>query len=251
MRVLKIVIADTNQDFCELLAGYIRFQKDLEILGVSGDGEKVVQLIQEKKPNALVMNPKIKNSMVLLSYIQKNGGNLKTSAFFQTRGRFIVPISSQWNNRPSGEMATQVINLSAYMKNILEPASTVKYDGALELRISSMMRQLGVPAHLKGYRYLRKAIIIAMKDPAVMDGVTKILYPDIAKYYGTTASCVERAMRKAIEVAWERGNIDFLQHYFGYTVKPQMGKPTNSEFIATIADILYLQQDHSELLACV
>ena len=148
-------------------------------------------------------------------------------------------------------MATQVINLSAYMKNILEPASTVKYDGALELRISGMMRQLGVPAHLKGYRYLRKAIIIAMKDPAVMDGVTKILYPDIAKYYGTTASCVERAMRKAIEVAWERGNIDFLQHYFGYTVKPQMGKPTNSEFIATIADILYLQQDHSELLACV
>lgn len=250
MSVLKIVIADTSRDFCESLTGYIRFRKGLEILGASGDGEKAVQLIQEKRPNLLVMNPMIENSMALLSYIHKSGVSLNSLTFPQVKGRFIVPLSPEWSS-PPGKMASQVVNLSEYIRNILEPVSTAEYDAALEVQISNLMRQLGIPAHLKGYQYLRKAIIMAMKDPAVMDGVTKILYPDIAKCYGTTASCVERAMRKAIAVAWERGNIDFLQYYFGCTKKPQMAKPTNSEFIATVADILYLRQDHAELLACV
>ena len=250
MSVLKIVIADTSRDFCQSLTGYIRFRKGLEILGASGDGEKAVQLIQKKTPNLLVMNPMIENSMALLSYIHKSGVSLNSLIFPQVKGRFIVPLSPEWSS-PPGEMASQVVNLSEYIRNILEPVSTAEYDAALEVQISNLMRQLGIPAHLKGYQYLRKAIIMAMKDPAVMDGVTKILYPDIAKCYGTTASCVERAMRKAIAVAWERGNIDFLQYYFGCTKKPQMAKPTNSEFIATVADILYLRQDHAELLACV
>ena len=250
MSVLKIVIADTSRDFCESLTGYIRFRKGLEILGASGDGEKAVQLIQKKTPNLLVMNPMIENSMALLSYIHKSGVSLNSLTFPQVKGRFIVPLSPEWSS-PPGEMASQVVNLSEYIRNILEPVSTAEYDAALEVQISNLMRQLGIPAHLKGYQYLRKAIIMAMKDPAVMDGVTKILYPDIAKCYGTTASCVERAMRKAIAVAWERGNIDFLQYYFGCTKKPQMAKPTNSGFIATVADILYLRQDHAELLACV
>ena len=250
MSVLKIVIADTSRDFCESLTGYIRFRKGLEILGASGDGEKEVQLIQKKTPNLLVMNPMIENSMAQLSYIHKSGVSLNSLTFPQVKGRFIVPLSPEWSS-PPGEMASQVVNLSEYIRNILEPVSTAEYDAALEVQISNLMRQLGIPAHLKGYQYLRKAIIMAMKDPAVMDGVTKILYPDIAKCYGTTASCVERAMRKAIAVAWERGNIDFLQYYFGCTKKPQMAKPTNSEFIATVADILYLRQDHAELLACV
>ena len=250
MSVLKIVIADTSRDFCESLTGYIRFRKGLEILGASGDGEKAVQLIQKKTPNLLVMNPMIENSMALLSYIHKSGVSLNSLTFPQVKGRFIVPLSPEWSS-PPGEMASQVVNLSEYIRNSLEPVSTAEYDAALEVQISNLMRQLGIPAHLKGYQYLRKAIIMAMKDPAVMDGVTKILYPDIAKCYGTTASCVERAMRKAIAVAWERGNIDFLQYYFGCTKKPQMAKPTNSEFIATVADILYLRQDHAELLACV
>ena len=243
MSVLKIVIADTSRDFCESLTGYIRFRKGLEILGASGDGEKAVQLIQKKTPNLLVMNPMIENSMALLSYIHKSGVSLNSLTFPQVKRRFIVPLSPEWSS-PPGEMASPV-------RNILEPVSTAEYDAALEVQISNLMRQLGIPAHLKGCQYLRKAIIMAMKDPAVMDGVTKILYPDIAKCYGTTASCVERAMRKAIAVAWERGNIDFLQYYFGCTKKPQMAKPTNSEFIATVADILYLRQDHAELLACV
>ena len=248
MSTLKIVIADTNNN-CESLAGYIRFNRDFVILGTSGDGEKAVWLIQEKKPNMLVINPTVKNSMALLSYIQKNAGGLAALSFSQAKEYFIVPILSEWTNR--GEMSAQTANLSAYIRSLPEPDSAAGHDAELEMRISGLMRQLGVPAHLKGYQYLRKAIIMAAKDPAVMDGVTKILYPDIAKSYGTTASCVERAMRNAIEVAWNRGNIDFLQHYFGYTIKPQMDKPTNSEFIATVADILYLQQDRPELLDCV
>lgn len=251
MRVLKIVIADTNQDFCGSLAGYIRFRKDLELLGISGDGGKALQLIEEKKPDILIMDPAVKNSAALLSYIQKNGDSLTDLAFSRAKGRFIVPILSEWSGIPRGEMVSQAASLSEYIKNVLKPVSAAGHCAALELQVSDFMRQFGIPAHLKGYQYLRKAIIMAMKDPAVMDGVTKILYPDIAKCYGTTASCVERAMRKAIEVAWDRGNIDVLQHYFGYTINPQTGKPTNSEFIATVADALYLRQGHTELLACV
>ena len=251
MRALKIVIADTDHDFCELLTGYIRFRNDLEVLGVSGDGEKVVQLINEKKPNVLVMNPTIKNSTVLLSYLRKIGGSPETPAFFQTSGHFLIPISSQWSGSPCGQTTAQIADLSQYMRNMPEPASTAEHDGALELQVSGLMRQLGIPAHLKGYRYLRKAIITAAKNPAAINGITKILYPEIAKAYGTTASCVERAMRKAIEVAWARGDVDVLQHYFGYTTGPETDKPSNSEFIAAAVRILYSQQDHSELLACV
>lgn len=251
MHISKIVITDTNQNLYKWLTGDVCFKNGFEILGVSSDGEKALRLIQEKKPDILIMNPKVKNSAVLLSYIQENGDSLKTLAFSRTRKLFIVPLSSEWDNGPCGKTASPAADSSEYMKSILNLVSIAEQDGALELQISALMRQLGVPAHLKGYQYLRKAIIIAVKDPTVMDGVTKILYPDIAKYYGTTASCVERAMRKAIEVAWDRGDIDFLQHYFGCTIKPEMGKPTNSEFIATVADTLYLQREHSELPACV
>lgn len=246
MRVLKIVIADTNRSFCESLAGDIYRRNGLELLGVSGDGEKTVQLIQEKKPDILIMDPKIKNSAALLSYIREAGANLKTLAFSQTRRLFIVPLSSEWDSGPCGAPAE---GMSGRMKAILELVSAAGRDGALELRISDLMRQLGIPAHLKGYQYLRKAITLATEDPSVMDGVTKILYPDIAKCYRTKASCVERAMRKAIEVAWDRGDIDFLQQCFGYTIKPETGKPTNSEFIATIADMLCLEQDRAQLPA--
>lgn len=111
----------------------------------------------------------------------------------------------------------------------------------LHQRITSILQEIGVPAHIKGYQYLRAAIEMVVKDPALIDAVTKALYPDVAKEYGTTASRVERAIRHAIEVAWDRGDLDTLQKYFGYTVSNTKGKPTNSEFIAMIADKLRLE----------
>lgn len=111
----------------------------------------------------------------------------------------------------------------------------------LELIVSDIMHQIGVPAHIKGYHYLRSAIILSVNSPDMMNSVTKVLYPTVAKMYKTTASRVERAIRHAIEVAWDRGDVDVLSSYFGYTIQNTRGKPTNSEFIAMISDKLRLR----------
>ena len=116
----------------------------------------------------------------------------------------------------------------------------------LESEITSLLHEVGIPAHIKGYQYLREAIIIAVNDMDVINAITKVLYPQVAKTFGTTPSRVERAIRHAIEVAWDRGDLDTLQRFFGYTVSNTKGKPTNSEFIALIADRLQLQLKSAE-----
>ena len=112
----------------------------------------------------------------------------------------------------------------------------------LESSVTAIIHEIGVPAHIKGYQYLREAIIMTVEDMDVINAVTKVLYPEVARKFGTTASRVERAIRHAIEVAWDRGDLDTLQKYFGFTVSNAKGKPTNSEFIAMIADRLQLQR---------
>ena len=111
----------------------------------------------------------------------------------------------------------------------------------LEVMVTEIIHQIGVPAHIKGYHYLRDGIVLAVKDHNMINSVTKLLYPTIAKMNNTTSSRVERAIRHAIEVAWDRGDVDVLNSYFGYTIRNSRGKPTNSEFIAMIADNLKLQ----------
>ena len=115
--------------------------------------------------------------------------------------------------------------------------------------MTSVIHEIGVPAHIKGYQYLREAIMIAVEDMDVINAVTKILYPEVAKRFSTTPSRVERAIRHAIEVAWDRGDLETLQKFFGYTVSNAKGKPTNSEFIAMIADRLVLEQREHRLHA--
>jgi len=111
----------------------------------------------------------------------------------------------------------------------------------MKVKVTEILHQIGVPAHIKGYHYLRDAIIMSVEDPEIINAVTKQLYPGVAKRYETTSSRVERAIRHAIEVAWDRGDVDVLNSYFGYTIHNTRGKPTNSEFIALIADKLQLQ----------
>nr|MCR4615273.1 sporulation initiation factor Spo0A C-terminal domain-containing protein [Clostridiales bacterium]MCR4616426.1 sporulation initiation factor Spo0A C-terminal domain-containing protein [Clostridiales bacterium] len=111
----------------------------------------------------------------------------------------------------------------------------------LEVMVSEIMHQIGVPAHIKGYQYLRESIILSINDPEMLNSVTKLLYPTVAKTFKTTSSRVERAIRHAIEVAWDRGDVDVLSSYFGYTIQNTRGKPTNSEFIAMISDKLRLK----------
>ena len=111
----------------------------------------------------------------------------------------------------------------------------------MEIVVTDVIHQLGVPAHIKGYHYLREAILSSIEDPELLESVTKLLYPTVAKRFDTTSSRVERAIRHAIEIAWDRGNLDTLNAFFGYTVNTCKGKPTNSEFIALITDKLRLQ----------
>ena len=114
-------------------------------------------------------------------------------------------------------------------------------DTEVELMITDIIHQIGVPAHIKGYHYLRDAIMMSIREKEAINSVTKILYPTVAKHYKTTSSRVERAIRHAIEVAWDRGDVDVLYSYFGYTIQNNRGKPTNSEFIAMIADKINLK----------
>ena len=139
---------------------------------------------------------------------------------------------------------------SCYNKPILGSFDVVTDDFRehnLESDVTEVIHEIGVPAHIKGYQYLRDAIVMSVNDMDMLNSITKVLYPTIAKKYQTTSSRVERAIRHAIEVAWDRGDLDTLQRFFGYTVSNTKGKPTNSEFIALIADKLSLQLKSSEV----
>ena len=145
---------------------------------------------------------------------------------------FIKPVSPQ-------SAAKRIERISSWQSEKRKHSSAYG-DNDIEVVISDIMRQIGVPAHIKGYQYLRTAIKLSVEDPEMLGSVTKLLYPTVAKLYNTTSSRVERAIRHAIEVAWDRGDVDVLSSYFGYTIQSQRGKPTNSEFIAMIADKLKL-----------
>lgn len=136
------------------------------------------------------------------------------------------------------EMAERILHLLSMKGKHLEADP---FNSSLRLRVTEILHQIGVPAHIKGYHYLRDSILMAVEDPEIINAVTKQLYPSVAKRYNTTSSRVERAIRHAIEVAWDRGDVDVLNSYFGYTIHNTRGKPTNSEFIAMIADKLCLQ----------
>jgi two-component system response regulator (stage 0 sporulation protein A) len=141
------------------------------------------------------------------------------------------------------ERINQLAGNSADKHNEYIRSDKIQYSSTqdTEIIVSNIFHQIGVPAHIKGYHYLREAIMLAIKDMDIINSITKQLYPSVAKKYNTTSSRVERAIRHAIEVAWGRGDVDILNSYFGYTININRGKPTNSEFIAMIADKLRLQ----------
>lgn len=131
------------------------------------------------------------------------------------------------------------ITVEDLLETIESAVGNKSEEDKLEKKVSNILKEIGVPAHIKGYRYIRYAIIYVLEEnDTAIESVTKRLYPSVAKHFDTTASRVERAMRHAIEVAWERGNVDILHNFFGYTIQPGKGKPTNSEFIAMITDYL-------------
>ena len=249
----KIIISDDNKDFCAQLSLLLK-NKGIDAVCVGKNGTKLLDAIFEIKPDAVICDiflneidsigviEKIKNSIIRpkpLFFICTSFNNtvLRREVFAAGASYiFLMP----FNLDTMVERVAQFINASS--PDVLEiPESSSDLSDDLEYTVTEIIRQVGVPAHIKGYHYLREAIMMSAENPEVINSVTKLLYPAIAKKNETTSSRVERAIRHAIEVAWDRGDLDVLNSYFGYTVQNARGKPTNSEFIAMIADRLRLK----------
>jgi len=242
----KILLADADEEFRILLADVINGEADMEVVGSVGDGEEALKLVCGGGADVLVMDLVLGgiDGLELLRQIGELSGRRPTilvvSGF--TRGNVV--------NQAAALGADFFMTKPCRMDSITERIRLLRVGGleaapsrqSLETLVTAIIHEIGVPAHIKGYQYLREAILIAVEDMDVINAVTKVLYPEVAKRFGTTASRVERAIRHAIEVAWDRGDLETLQRYFGYTVNSAKGKPTNSEFIAMIADRLQLQQ---------
>ena len=248
---LKILLAENNdfgQSCMRMLSSY-----GFTTVLTEKDGAQVLTRLRFEKPDVLIMD-------AFMLHVDALGVMKQIKEISDIKKPVIVILSSVDNPHfeneiiSSGadyyflkpvdvEVLSQRISQISGWKNkaycLTKPANDI------EVTVSEIMHQIGVPAHIKGYTYLREAIILSVNNTEMMGSVTKLLYPTVAKTYKTTSSRVERAIRHAIEVAWDRGDVDVLSSYFGYTIQSSRGKPTNSEFIAMIADKLRLQMKAS------
>lgn len=253
MNQLKVLVADNSEEFgvqCQkVLASY-----GMNVSLCEKDGIELLERINAQKPNIVIadifmpgldaigvlnhiksVSEKDRPMVMVLSAIdssQLEGEVLRAGAAYV----FIKPFDI-------GMLAERIIKLSGWKSDtrpVIAKEGPIS-DNDLELMITEIIHQIGVPAHIKGYHYLREAIMLSIKNEEVINSITKLLYPTVAKKFSTTSSRVERAIRHAIEVAWDRGDIDVLNAYFGYTINTDRGKPTNSEFIAMIADKIRLR----------
>lgn len=268
MEKIKIVAADDNDGIRELIEEYVSKEPDMELVGMAGDGLTALKMIKEKKPDVAVLDvimPKLdglsvleelandttftkKTSCVMLSAVGKD--NITENAFNLGAVYYVLkPFDIHFLLKKirecrtdTGKKETRELNVEFSKDNgiSVEQARDTVSNRALEMEITNIIHEIGVPAHIKGYQYIRDAILMSVRDREMINSITKILYPSISKKYQTTPSRVERAIRHSIEVAWNRGNPDVIEEYFGYTVSDGKGKPTNSEFIALIADKLSL-----------
>ena len=235
-----ILIADTSEEFRTVLAEAIQAEEGLEVVGQTGDGQEAIQLVQDRDPDVLVMDlvlERMDGFDVLEAVKARPMSTLILSSF--ARGCMADQVAARGGDyymmKPCriASVVERVRLLAAqhWSEGEEGAASPASARQTLEANVTAIIHEIGVPAHIKGYQYLREAIIMTVEDMDVINAVTKVLYPEVA-----------RAIRHAIEVAWDRGDLDTLQKYFGFTVSNSKGKPTNSEFIAMIADRLQLQR---------
>lgn len=260
---ISILIADDNKDFCSILEDYFLTQDDVDVVGVAKDGVEALELVKEKKPDVLILDiimPHLDGLGVLeklhSTELEKFPKIIILSAVGQDK------ITQRAINLGADYYVVKPFNFEIFMKRIRQVTSATpaiierrrqidipsglinspNTNKSLEAKITNIIHEIGVPAHIKGYLYLREAISMVVENIELLSAVTKELYPNIAKQFNTTPSRVERAIRHAIEVAWSRGKVDTINNLFGYTVNTDKGKPTNSEFIAMVADKLRLEQ---------
>lgn len=260
MEKIGVAIADDNERIVHMLENMINNDSELELVGQADNGKDIYDIILEKQPDVVLLDiimPK-EDGLTVMERVHRDENVRKQPVFI------VVSAVSQ------ERITEDAFNLGAYyyilkpfdndmilkriktLKRGLYPAiqagdkraigQTPKMlERNLEMDVTNVIHEIGVPAHIKGYQYLRDAIIMSVNDMEMLNSITKILYPTIAKKHQTTPSRVERAIRHAIEVAWSRGKLDAIDELFGYTVNSGKGKPTNSEFIALIADKIRLE----------
>ena len=264
MSKLKVLLADDNKELITVLSEYISLQDDMEVVEVAGNGNDVLATLRQREIDILLLdvvmpdldgvsvleelkeNPSLyrrpRHIIMFTAFNQEKimmrAAELGASYFIMKPFEInkIVKIIRDINTRFDAVEVESTTSSSLFSTNRAKPR---EFD--LESEITNILHEMGVPAHIKGYLYLRESINMVYNDIELLGSITKVLYPDVAKKYKTTASRVERAIRHAIEVAWNRGNIEAISNIFGYTVSVSKSKPTNSEFIAMIADKLRLE----------
>ena len=263
---IKVLIVDDNKDFCDIMNEYLDKRGDMEVVGIANDGKEAIDLISQKMPDLVVLD-------IIMPYLDGIGVLEQMNSMNLSKFPRVVILSAVGQDK----ITQKAINLGAdyyvikpfdfevFIERIRQIAGTgetnassnvlnktrqgrsalITKNRSLEAEITNIIHEIGVPAHIKGYLYLREAITMVVENIELLSAVTKELYPSIAKKFNTTSSRVERAIRHAIEVAWSRGKVDTINNLFGYTVNNHRGKPTNSEFIAMVADKLRLEQQVS------
>ena len=251
----SVLIADSSEEFCAALGANLQRSDRFQLSGIACDGEQALRLLEERKPDILVLDLMLAKKDGL-SVLKSIAGSDHRPAVIATSGFVTDYVASAAASLGVAYLILKPCDMDSLIDRMEEirggepqrPQSLRKNSPqSIEAMVTGIIHEIGVPAHIKGYQYLREAIIIAVNDMDVINAITKVLYPQVAKTFQTTPSRVERAIRHAIEVAWDRGDLDTLQRFFGYTVSNTNGKPTNSEFIALIADKLSLQLKSSEV----
>ncbi|QGQ97089.1 sporulation transcription factor Spo0A [Paenibacillus psychroresistens] len=263
MQKIEVLLADDNREFTNLLSEFIDDQEDMTVVGVAYNGNEVLRFIeqQRKAPDVLILDiimphldglgvleklremnlPNPPKIIMLTAFGQENITQKAVqlgAAYYILKPFDMEVLTSRIRQLVSnGHSVTSNVSSSSHKANVV-PLSKGRN---LDANITSIIHEIGVPAHIKGYQYLREAITMVYNNIEILGGITKVLYPSIADHYKTTPSRVERAIRHAIEVAWTRGNIDSISHLFGYTINISKSKPTNSEFIAMVADKLRIE----------
>lgn len=257
---IKILIADDNKDFSSVLSEFLNVQSDFEIIGIAKDGVEAINLITKKSPDVVILDiimphldglgvleqlnalspEKIPKAIVLSAVGQDKITQkaLALGAEYYVVKPFDMDVFAKRIRESMGSAATTNVR-----RNLLGHPSIISHERSydIEAAITNIIHEIGVPAHIKGYLYLRDSITMVINNMELLSAVTKELYPSIARKYNTTSSRVERAIRHAIEVAWGRGRVEVINSLFGYTIHNEKGKPTNSEFIAMVADKLRLE----------
>jgi two-component system response regulator (stage 0 sporulation protein A) len=250
---IKIAILDDNPNLRQILSSYIAMQGDMEIVGMAGDGLAGVELIESTSPNVVILDmimPHLDGLGVMEYITRTRKEQIPSFICLSAVGqedliRMAVDLGARYYMVKPFDMEVLVKRIRELMKDSetdgLSMSSTLKADN-IEEKISKVFLAIGIPAHIKGYHFLREAIKMVVEDSDIINRITKELYPGIADKFNTTPSKVERAIRHAIDVAWNRGRVENINQLFGYVVYGKNDKPTNGEFIALVADKLSMEQ---------